>query len=103
MAINREREQRLAEASSLCFEYCTLGDAAKKIAELIKEYGKDAVIHSYCDSYSNSEKEYLHVMVPRPETDKEYDARIKMLEDNERRREENDRREFERLQAKFKK
>lgn len=103
MAINTERQEKWQEQSSLDLEYCTLAEAKKKIEGLIAEYGENAKIYSYCDRYSNSEKEYMHVMTPRLENDQEYNTRIEQETKSEERRAVNERAEFERLSKKFNK
>ena len=88
-------------ATSFYVEDHTLGEIYETVKELIEDYGKDArVMYYYPDRYSDSK--YLYVFRKRPETDEEMAKRLayeaKMAAD----REEYERREFERLSAKFK-
>jgi hypothetical protein len=101
MAVNRERKQRWDEKTSIDIDGGTLADAAKEIQRLIEQYGADARIESYCEAYSNSDKEYMHVMTPRLENDKEYNERIAQEEKWEAQRLESDRANYERLRKQF--
>ena len=91
------------QVTSVYFEYLTLEQVRTQISDLIEEYGADAFIGMECsDPYSDSDKETMYVYVQRLENDKEYEKRMK---EEARRRdmiEDRDRKEFERLQAKYK-
>lgn len=97
--VDRSRKIVLKPAESLDIKYQTLGSALKEIAHLIEKYGENASIDTY--SYPYNDTEYLYVYAERPETDKEMHERILQEEHMEKRREEQDRREFERLKKKF--
>jgi hypothetical protein len=102
MAVNRTRKTIWEESTSLDLEYSTLGGALKEIQNLIERHGADAKIESHAAAYSDSDKEYLYVMTPRPENDDEYNKRIKNEELYQAQQDERDEREFKRLQEKFK-
>ena len=95
--VDRTRKMVLKEKCGFYVTYSTLGEILTIVNRLIEDYGKDAVIHSYCDSYSNSEKEYLHVMATEPETDDEMAYRIHREETWEKVTKERDRENYERL------
>lgn len=101
MSVNRERSTRDEEVCTLYFDHETLESARDQLDRLIKEYGKDAKIRSYCDSYSDSDKEYLHVVIQRPETDKEMAERIRREEQNEAHRLASERQLYKALKKKF--
>lgn len=98
--INADRKMVDEAVTSIDLEYTTLEGAANQIAEYIKMYGKDAKLQYHYPDYS--ETKYMYVFRKRPETDEEYVKRIQYEADQATRREESDRREFERLKAKFK-
>ena len=99
--INRERQMRDQEVTTLYLDFETLGSAVDALKGLIKSYGRDAKIRSYCEPYSNSDKEYLHVLVSRPETDKEMEERIKREEAYELRQSQFEKAQYETLKKKF--
>jgi hypothetical protein len=95
-----ERKQITEAITSVDFEYMTLERIAEQIADLTKMYGKDATIAYHYPDYSDTK--YLYVFRKRPENDKEMAKRIEYEAKQTAAREESDRREFERLKAKFK-
>ena len=97
--VNRERKIVTTPAESLDLEYKTLQSARDLLDELIAEYGPTARIDYHQQPYS--EDSYLYVFENRPETDEQMAFRIANEEKWEADREERDRKEFERLQAKF--
>lgn len=60
-----------------------------------------SVAHEYSDPYSESQSAYFCISWKRHENDEEYSLRIKREEAQLLAREEHERREFERLSAKF--
>lgn len=97
--VTRTRKITTVAEESLDLEYCTLQEARDKLDALIAEYGPTAKINYYQLPYT--EDSYLYVFKERFETDEEMSARIATEEQHEKVREERDRKEFERLQAKF--
>jgi hypothetical protein len=89
------------EQTSVNFEYDTLETVLSEVKRLVKEYGKDAKIMMRCESYSDSDKEYMYVYKDEPETDAETAKRIASEEEWSKRDDERDAAEFKRLQAKF--
>ena len=101
MTVNRERQMRDQEVTTLNLDFETLGSAVDELQRLIEAYGRDAKICSRCEQYSESDKEYLSVMVPRLETDKEMKERIKREETSAAARLRYERRQYEALKKKF--
>jgi siroheme synthase (precorrin-2 oxidase/ferrochelatase) len=99
--VNRERILRSREKETVYLDSCTLGEAVEQLKKLVQTYGEKATLDSTCEQYSDSDKEYLRVFVDEPETDDEMNARIAQEERYAAMAENRDRREFERLQAKF--
>ena len=98
--VDRSRKViRAYTGTDIDLEYLTLKEAAARIQSLIAQYGEDAKIETHSPAYSDSE--YLGVYADRPETDKEMARRIAQEEKWAKDQEERDRREFERLRAKF--
>lgn len=97
--VNYERKKVWKEQTTLFIENENLGGAAKIIVELIARYGSDAKISNYAEPYSD--KEYLHVMTEEFETDAQMAKRIANEEKWAKDKEERDKAEFARLQAKF--
>ena len=83
------------------FNYDKLSSIKHQIDELIEYYGPDAEIRMSCEEYSDSDKEYMYVYKLVPETDDEMNSRILQEQANQVAKEEFERREFERLRAKF--
>lgn len=81
-------------------DYCTLKEARARIDALISEYSETAKLDFHTPEYNDNR--YLYVFKERFETDKELAIRLEREEEHARAREEYDRREFERLTAKFK-
>lgn len=97
--VDRTRKMVRMPAEELDIKYSTLGSALQTIQRLIEKYGKKADIDTH--SYPYDDREYLYVYAERPETDEEMHRRILQEEQREKSREEQDRREFERLKKKF--
>ena len=99
-----DRSRKIVNAytgADLDLEYLTLKDASARIQELIARYGEDANIKMRSEPYSDSE--YLGIYAARAETDQEMARRIAQEEKWAKEQEERDRRDFERLSAKFNK
>jgi len=99
MAVNRNRKTVELCATDLDLEYRTLARARDIIQELIESYGPDAKIDKCQADYSD--REYLTVMIKRPETDEEMASRIRKEEHYEAKAAERDLAEFERLKKVF--
>ena len=97
--VNRERKITTTPAESLDLEYKTLQSARDLLDELIAEYGPTAKIEYHQQPWSD--ESYLYVFQNCPETDEEMATRIALEEKWEADRDARDRKEFERLQAKF--
>lgn len=86
--------------ATMSLDYCTLGQIRREIDRYIEKYGEDSEIRMECEPYCG-EKEYPTIYHRRLETDDEYAVRL----ENERKQaqlvEARERKEFERLQAKF--
>jgi hypothetical protein len=76
------------------FQYSTLSELKSYIEELIEEYGPDAT-YGNREGYDGCIDEYIAYY--RLENDEEYNRRIT----RERRQEENERQQYERLRKKF--
>lgn len=97
--VDRTRKMVRKPMEDLGINYSTLGSALKEIQGLIEKYGANAEIDTY--QYPYSDDESLYVYAYRPETDEEMHQRILREEQCEKRREEQDLQEFERLKKKF--
>ncbi len=78
-------------------DYETLGDFKKSLDEWIKKHGPDARFEYY-EEYGDR---YLAIMAEREETDREYNKRLEEEAHWKAIAEERDRKEFERLKAKY--
>jgi hypothetical protein len=96
-----ERQIKWEERTTLDLDSYTLGMAMEEIQRMIAAYGENAKINSSTAPYSDSDKEYLYIMTPRPENDEEYNLRMEQLKKYAEQREKHERAEFQRLQAKF--
>lgn len=99
MAVNRERQKVWREKVTLDLNYDTLDQAIKTLKGHRDEYGGDARIE--LRDYAYEDRQYLAVMVQEDETDREMLRRIQQEEQHEAWQAERDRKEFERLKAKF--
>ena len=99
--VNRERILRSREKETVWLDGNTLGEAVEQLQKLVRTYGEKAKLDSTCEQYSDSDKEYLRVFVDESETDAEMTARIELEERYAAMAEDRERREYERLQAKF--
>lgn len=97
--VNRNRMMRETAMENADFDGYTLQQVADRIAALIAEYGPTASIGKH--TYEYDEGEYLYVFKEIPETDEQMNERIANEERWFAGDEERERREFERLQAKF--
>ena len=82
----------------------TLGNLKARIDDLITKYGVDANLDwdpDYWPQYNDGPAPRYNVKINREETDKEYDKRITEETAACAVRDERERKEFERLQAKF--
>lgn len=75
----------------------SVGKLLNRLEELNAKYGPTARVESFKEEWGDS----YWLMTERPETDKEYDRRIAQEQTDKVRKEEWDRREFERLKKKF--
>jgi hypothetical protein len=82
----------------------SLKDVAERIQELIKEHGPEAWLdynpHYYYD-YDNEPSPRYEIYIKREETDAEVKQRLMQEAEEKRKREETERKEFERLSKKF--
>lgn len=101
MTVQRARQKRMEEVTTIDLEYLTLAEAVERLQGLVKVFGGDAKIDSTTDMYSNSDREYLRVMVARDETDAEYTARLAQEEAAYERETKRELEEYNRLQRKF--
>lgn len=99
--VNRERQLRAREQTTVYLDCVTLARALAEIKDLIKTYGKDAKLEYTREQYSDSDKEYLRVFVEELETDEELAARIAYEEKWAKIAEEREAAEWVRLQKKF--
>ena len=97
--VDRTRKIVNKPVTSVDIEWSTLESAVKTLHNLVNTYGPNAKIKSYTPQYSDTE--YLYVYADEPETDSEMNLRIALEERYEREQEVRDRKEFERLAAKF--
>ena len=97
--VNRERKIVTTPAELLDLEYKTLQSARDLLDELIEKYGSTAKIEYHQQPWSD--ESYLYVFENKPETDEQMATRIANEEKLEADRDARDRKEFERLQAKF--
>jgi len=81
-------------------DYKTIGEAIEYLKSLQDTYGPDAKLEN--DSYPYEDTTYLFVKVLEEETDKEYQIRVDHEAKMKVWQEERDKKEFERLSAKFK-
>ena len=101
MIVNLNRKIISTEACSLNIEYETLASAVAKLQEYINLYGADATISMHCEQYSNSDTEYMYVMIDVPETDAQMAARIAQESEQERQPDARELAQYKRLQEKF--
>ena len=101
MAVNRNRKTRLVEVDTIDSDsiYGTLGDLLALVQALVRNHGADAQVSQEERRYSDGE--YIAVKVYRDETDEEMQERIADEERWEAARQENERREYQRLREKF--
>lgn len=97
--VDRTRKMIRMPAEEVDIKYSTLGSALETIQRLVEKYGEKADIDTY--SYAYSDTEYLYVYAEREETDEEMQRRILQEERWEKRREEQEKADFERLKKKF--
>lgn len=101
MSVNRNRLTKVRTRRELVDIEGSLGGALVEIQRLIGLYGTDALLRGQADQYSESDKESLYVFTMEPESDKMMADRVAYEERLERQVERTERREYERLQAKF--
>lgn len=99
MAVNRERQKIWRERDVIDINHDTLDQAIKTLQGFRDEYGGDARIERR--DYAYEDRQYLAVMVQEDETDKEMQRRIQQEEERDSWMAERERKEFERLKAKF--
>lgn len=82
----------------------TLSGLKTKIEELIALYGPDASLNwdgNHYEPYDENPSPRFEIQINREETDAECDLRLQKMENYNKIQEERERKEFERLQAKF--
>ena len=99
MAVNYERKKVRREVATLDLDYSMIDSAIEELQNIRRDYGRELRIERR--SYDYSDGEYWAVMGERDETDEEMRARIANEERWEAEQAERDRRDFERLKAKF--
>lgn len=99
MTVNRERLKVWREVTSLDLELVSLSDVIDTLQRYREEYGDATRIEK--EFYQYDDGYYWAVMQERDETDVEMLTRINQEEQREAWQTEHDRREFERLVAKF--
>ena len=99
MAVNYERKKVSREVATLDLDYRSIDEAIKDLQQIRRNYGTELRIRR--QSYDYSDGEYWAVMGDRDETDEEMRSRIANEERWEAEQAERDRRDFERLKAKF--
>jgi hypothetical protein len=99
MAVNYERKKVRREVTTLDLDYSSIDAAIKELQDIRRNYGTELSIQR--QSYDYSDGEYWAVMGEREETDKEMHKRITDEERWEAEQAVRDRRDFERLKAKF--
>lgn len=70
-----ERKNVREEVDSLFLDHITLIDLKIQIDEMIKQYGENAIVDDRQNEYDDDY--YYAVFIERPETDEEYENRIK--------------------------
>lgn len=83
----------------VCIDGITLQTFRDDIDDWIKQYGPNAYFYLEPHHYDDGEK--LVIKAVREETDEEYAIRMKSNEEYRLAQEEKDRKEYERLKAKF--
>jgi hypothetical protein len=99
MAVNYERKKVSREVTTLDLDYSMIDSAIEELQNIRRNYGTELRIRR--QSYDYSDGEYWAVMGDRDETDKEMRKRIADEERWEADQAVRDRRDFERLKAKF--
>lgn len=99
MAVNRERKKIKREVDTLDIDYSTVAEAIRELQSVRERYGDDARIGRA--QYDYSESEYWAITCMVDETDEQMRKRIAQEEKWEAEQAERDRRDFERLKAKF--
>ena len=99
MAVNYERKKVKREVATLNIDYSTVGEAIRELQTVRKSYGADARIGRA--HYQYEDGEYWAITAMFDETDEEMRKRIAEEEKWEAEQAERDRRDFERLKAKF--
>lgn len=94
-----ERKTVLKEKTTLSIDGYLLKDVIEDFTALLATYGDKAKISE--QSYKYDEATYLALLVPELETDAEMQERIRKENHCKGLREEHERKEFERLAAKF--
>ena len=96
----QERRTVLNEKTTLNIDGHLLKDVIKNLTDLLDTYGDKAQISEEQYEY-NDDRSYLALLVPEPETDTQMQARIKQENYYKDLREQQERKEFERLAVKF--
>jgi hypothetical protein len=99
MAVNYERKKVKREVATLDIDYSTVAEAIRELQSVRKCHGNDARIER--SRYEYSDGEYWAITAMFDETDEEMRKRIAEEEKWEADQAVRDRRDFERLKAKF--
>jgi len=94
------KKRILKQVKRLDWNDQNLDHVATEITALKAEFGGDAVLELY-DQSGIGDAIKLSLSAWRTETDSEYDHRVKWEKNTQKAREDNERREFERLTAKY--
>lgn len=97
--VNRERKIVKREIGELDVDYCTAEEVIDVLKGYIQSHG-DAV-KLYVEDRDYGDYKYISVTIMAPEDDKQYAKRVEQEEYYAALNEERERKEFERLQAKF--
>lgn len=93
------RNNKLVEVATLNLDGYTMKEAVKYLQALMAVHGEDVRISEESRQYE--EGKYLALLKSVPETDAEMEVRIAQEAEWQAKRDAHERREFERLQAKF--
>ncbi len=99
MAVNYERKKVKREVATLDIDYSTVAEAIRELQSILESYGSDARIER--SHYEYNDGEYWAITTMVDETDEQMRKRIAHEEVWEAEQAERDRRDFERLKAKF--
>lgn len=99
MTVNYERKKVKREVATLDIDYSTVAEAIRELQSVAEYAGNDALIER--SQYDYGDGEYWAITAMFDETDEQMRKRIAEEERWEAEQAERDRRDFERLKAKF--